>query len=160
MGPAGPSGESVFGPEIEQDDLATVVAELEVFSVLIVAFDLLGLFADGPSGSADTTALVWDLTGRAEGMIPPIKLTQELLMTTLHALGDENPAPAHRALWTLVAAAKQSVPLLDKQLEPAPERKRLALLIAALNHERIAETHNPSAGAAAERLPVPGPRSG
>ena len=103
------------------------------------------------SGSADTTALVWDLTGRAEGgMIPPVKLTQELLMTTWHALGDENPAPAHRALWTLVAAAKQSVPLLDKQLEPAPERKRLAILIAALNHERFAERQK--ATEALERL--------
>src|SRR5262249_34308954 len=37
--PLGPSAESLFVPEVEQDDLATVVAQLEALAVLVHAFE-------------------------------------------------------------------------------------------------------------------------
>lgn len=42
VGPTGLSGQSVFRPEIEEHDLAAIVAEFESLTVLIVTFDLLG----------------------------------------------------------------------------------------------------------------------
>src|SRR5262245_9224488 len=46
VGPSGPSGPSELRPEIEQHDLAPVVAELELLPVLILAFDLRRLTAN------------------------------------------------------------------------------------------------------------------
>jgi hypothetical protein len=40
VGPLGPSGESDEAPEVEQHNLATVVAELEGLAVLVLAFDV------------------------------------------------------------------------------------------------------------------------
>src|SRR5262245_19579684 len=47
VGPVGPSDQSVLGPEVEQHDLATEVAQLEAPAVLVLAVDLLGRIADG-----------------------------------------------------------------------------------------------------------------
>src|SRR5262249_47773136 len=46
VGPLGPSGESLVIPEIEQDDLAPVVAQLEALAVLVLALDVRRHLAD------------------------------------------------------------------------------------------------------------------
>src|SRR5262249_42415844 len=48
VGPLGPSGESLVIPEVEQDDLAPVVAELEALAVLVLALDVRRHLADRP----------------------------------------------------------------------------------------------------------------
>ena len=47
MRPVGPSGGSELGPEIKQHDLATIVAQLELLTVLVNLFDLQRLPANG-----------------------------------------------------------------------------------------------------------------
>ena len=47
VGPEGPSLESELAPEIQQDNLALVVGQLEVFAVLVCALDLRRRLADG-----------------------------------------------------------------------------------------------------------------
>src|SRR5260370_18632379 len=61
--PTGPSGQSDLLPEIEEHDLAAVVAQLEANAVLVGAFDIGRLLADGqvtnpePFGFAVPSAL-------------------------------------------------------------------------------------------------------
>src|SRR5262249_58620277 len=47
VGPTGPSGQSDVLPEVEEHDLAAVVAQLEANAVLVRAFDVGRLLADG-----------------------------------------------------------------------------------------------------------------
>jgi WD40 repeat protein len=81
------------------------------------------------SGSEDTTALLWDAIGQVEKGTP-----RELW----DRLGSKDAAEAYRALWALVAAAEEAVPVLRQQLGAAPEGKRLAALIADLDDKRFA----------------------
>src|SRR5205823_3736046 len=68
------------------------------------------------SASADTTALLWDLTGlRKEVRLPALQLTPEQRMEHWRALAGADAARAHRAIWTL-AADPHSAAFLSKQM--------------------------------------------
>src|SRR5262249_44686688 len=58
VGPTGASSQSVFRPEVEQHDLPTVVAQLELLAVLIFTFDLRGFLCRRPGG-ASRIARLW-----------------------------------------------------------------------------------------------------
>jgi RNA polymerase sigma factor (sigma-70 family) len=96
------------------------------------------------SGSADTTALVWE--------VPALEVTQ-LGTSTLDAkqaeqlwadLASSDPAKAHQAMRALVAAASQSLPLFKDRLKPVPEPdlKHIASLIADLESKEFAVRQN------------------
>ena len=53
MGPLGPSGQSVFRPEVEQHHLAPVVAELEPHAVLVLTLDVRRHLADRQVADAE-----------------------------------------------------------------------------------------------------------
>jgi RNA polymerase sigma factor (sigma-70 family) len=101
----------------------------------------LAFSADGRtlvSGSGDTTALVWDLTGRlAAGEGKP--LSDAALKTAWDALAEKDADAAYRAVQALAADPARSVPYLRERLPPvAPvEAKRLARLIAELDDDRF-----------------------
>jgi WD40 repeat protein len=83
------------------------------------------------TGSSDTTALIWDVTGRMQdGRLQREQLSGEGLKTLWSDLAAENAPTAHRAVWTLVAAPEQALSLLKEKLPPnradvAPRIKRL-----------------------------------
>jgi RNA polymerase sigma factor (sigma-70 family) len=70
------------------------------------------------SASSDTTILVWDLELPLEQR--PQELTAKALASLWHDLGDADAGIADRAIWRLVAAPKQALPLLQKNLPPTP----------------------------------------
>jgi WD40 repeat protein len=88
------------------------------------------------STSIDTTALVWDLTGRLAAKEawsrPP---APEELDTCWKALAGEDAAVAYEALRRLAASAAQAVPYLARRIHAArpADEKRLAGLIADLD---------------------------
>src|SRR5262249_30433330 len=99
--------------------------------------------ADGSllvTASADTTALVWDVTGQR--LRPrPAKLLAEEWEARWQDLSAADAVRAQDAMTSLVAAAGQTVPLLRERLRPVPPvgAKDLARLIAALDSDRFAE---------------------
>jgi WD40 repeat protein len=106
-------------------------------SVLALAFSRDGRAL--ASGGSDGTALVWDVAslatvGRAaESQLTPAELQR--LWTELLA---EDPAPAYRALWKLVAAPRQTVPFLRAQRQQlCPDERRVQELIADLDDVRF-----------------------
>ena len=100
--------------------------------------------ADGKtlvSGSSDTTALVWDLTGRLrnEGAWgKPLPRTR--LDACWTALASEDAAIAYQAVRKLAASPTQTIPYLRERLRPAGplDEKRLASLIADLDNPLFA----------------------
>jgi hypothetical protein len=94
--------------------------------------------ADGGSlvtGSADTTALVWDLTGPL-----PRDAGRGALMAAESAalweqLAKREAAPAYQAMRRLAADPKASVDFFARRLAPAPpvDRARIKRLIASLD---------------------------
>jgi RNA polymerase sigma factor (sigma-70 family) len=107
--------------------------------VLALAFS-----ADGRtlvSGTEDTTALVWDLTGRlAAGEKGGSTLSPADLAAHWTALADKDAAAGFRALRALVADPARSVPFLAEHLRPAAVvgEKRLSELIADLGSDDFA----------------------
>src|SRR5262249_39787003 len=104
---------------------------------------VLAFSPDGRSlaaGNADTTAVVWDLTGRMQdGRLPPVTLSAEELEIQWQELGSADARRAYRALWTLVADSPQAVPFLQARLTPpAVDAQRIAALIAALDRDEFA----------------------
>jgi RNA polymerase sigma factor (sigma-70 family) len=98
--------------------------------------------ADGTrltSGSEDTTALVWDVSGvqaraPAGAVLPPGRL-EELWQ----ALGDTDAAPAYRAIGTLAGAPEQAVPFLAGKLRavPAADPRQVGPLLADLDSDQF-----------------------
>jgi hypothetical protein len=119
------------------------------------------------SGGADGTVLLWDVTGQLQhGKFVTTELTPAALKAAWEALTDADGVKAHQALWSLVAAAKQSVPLLGGWLKPAAsgEVKRIAQLIGQLDDdsftvrekasEELARIGEPAVGALQKAVEV------
>ena len=69
------------------------------------------------SGSADTTALVWDLTGLAEnGEFRTGRLSPSELQVLWEELAASPSSRATKALWKLVASPDDCVPFLRRKL--------------------------------------------
>lgn len=114
----------------------------------------LSFSADGKtlvSGSEDTTALVWDLTGRLsakDGWDRP--LTPAELDACWTGLADEDAARAYRSLCRLTADATRAVPFLMQGLRSIPpDEGRLRAVRAVEALERIG---TPAAREALEAL--------
>lgn len=91
------------------------------------------------AASLDTApVLIWDVTGH--GGRKPTPLSEDDLKELWKAgLASVDARQAHRAVWTLVASARQAVPLMKEELQPvaAPDEMRLRQLIADLESERF-----------------------
>jgi dipeptidyl aminopeptidase/acylaminoacyl peptidase len=103
----------------------------------------LAFSADGKmliSGSDDTTALVWDLTGRLTmGKKFGAALSVEDLDTHWKALAADDAAAGYRAMQMLAADPKRSIPYLRTRLHPAAvaDEKRLKQWIADLDSDQF-----------------------
>ena len=91
------------------------------------------------SGGADSTILLWDLTGQpADAKSKPAALGAE----DLHVLWADlagHPAKADRAIWSLALAPRQSVAYLQDQFRIAPvTATQIAKLVAELDSEQYA----------------------
>ncbi len=95
------------------------------------------------SGGADTTVLLWDLTGRAGEGAPKDRPGPEELEKLWAALSDPEARAAHRAMARLEAAPDEAVALLAKHVKPAEapavDADRIDRLIAALNADGFEE---------------------
>jgi hypothetical protein len=139
--------------------LAATGAELRRLQGHRNGITCLAFAADGKtlaSGSWDTTALVWDVSGlpgrkgESAGELRPGPL--EALWTDL---ASDDAAGAYRAIQALAAAPRQTVPFLQARLRPisAREAKQVAALLADLDSDDFAVREK--ATAALERLGEP-----
>jgi WD40 repeat protein len=86
------------------------------------------------SGSADSTILVWDITGKALG-----QGVQKTSTALWQDLAREDVPAAYRAVWQLVNSPEATVKLLREQLQPAPliDQARIDQLIADLESNKF-----------------------
>ncbi len=97
------------------------------------------------SGSGDTTALVWDLTGRlAAEKNNASPLTDSKVASCWEDLQGEDAARAYTAIQRLMADPSRSVPYLAKRLQPAAKTDpaRLARLLTDLDSKQFAVRQN------------------
>ncbi|HWY88545.1 MAG TPA: WD40 repeat domain-containing protein, partial [Gemmataceae bacterium] len=88
------------------------------------------------SGSADTSILFWDPTSLSkDGVLPSLTLDPAELKAAWIDLASTDAARGHRALWQVVAAAREGVPFLGSQLYLL-DPKRVDKLFADLNSEK------------------------
>ncbi len=92
------------------------------------------------SGSDDTTALVWDVTGRLSGPPHPAPLTAKEIAELWEDLASPDAARAYRAVRLLAGAPAQVLPLLKRHLVPVKpaDAERLAQWIRDLDSETFA----------------------
>jgi WD40 repeat protein len=96
------------------------------------------------SGSDDSTILIWDVTGRARAARQAEKpLSPKELDGLWTDLTGEDAAKAHGAIWGLVAAPREAVPLLKQRLQPASPpsdtlREQVARLLQDLYSDELA----------------------
>jgi RNA polymerase sigma factor (sigma-70 family) len=99
------------------------------------------------SASADTTALLWDLT-RVVRPAPVVKaLTAKERDTCWQALLGGDAAQAFAAICELSAAPKEALPLIEEQIKPALplDKKRVEELLASLESEQFKTRQQASA---------------
>jgi WD40 repeat protein len=86
------------------------------------------------SSSEDTTILIWDLHRPLQPAKLKDRLTGDELAAHLKTLFQPDAAKADVAIWSLIHAAKDSVPFLKTQLRPAPrpDGKHVERLLKAL----------------------------
>jgi hypothetical protein len=90
------------------------------------------------SGSGDSTALCWDLTGRGKAAEAPLS-ADEFQSEWRHLHGGD-ALRAYRALWKLAANPKLALAQLEKQLRPVQpvDPKAIAQWIADLESDKLA----------------------
>ena len=82
------------------------------------------------SASLDGTVLIWDVSGLAkDGRLRPVPLQEKALEELWQILGEDDPVPAHQALWKL-AACPDAGAFLAKRLPGAKADERLRSLRA------------------------------
>jgi WD40 repeat protein len=92
------------------------------------------------SGSTDTSALVWDATGRLQkGELPATKLSSEQCQTLWYDLAAQNPQKARQALWALIASGDDSTAFLRSQLHPVPSPTNPEVITQLINELSSAE---------------------
>lgn len=92
------------------------------------------------TGGGDSNILLWDLTGRSgDGKLRQIRLTAAKLEETWKDLGAP-AAKAYAAVWSLVAAPAEAVPLLGERLKPVvpADARQTGHLIADLDSDSFA----------------------
>jgi RNA polymerase sigma factor (sigma-70 family) len=91
------------------------------------------------SASRDYTALVWDITGTSPDGKRAVRWLSPIELEKLWAdLADDDGAKANAAIWTLVAAPRQSVPLVAARLKPLArtvEDKEILRLVGELDSD-------------------------
>jgi RNA polymerase sigma factor (sigma-70 family) len=102
----------------------------------------LSFFSDGKtliSGSSDTTALVWDLTGLATTKRQAKPLAQHELSACWQDLAELDAARAYKAMRTLWSRPAEAADYLRAHLHPAEpaEGKQIARLIGDLGSDRF-----------------------
>jgi WD40 repeat protein len=87
----------------------------------------------------DSTALIWDTTGRLrDGSLPVVKLTPRDLDAAWMDLAGEDAGRAYQAIWTLTAGAEQALPYIQEKIKPVPvDPKRIERLIADLDSRQF-----------------------
>jgi WD40 repeat protein len=93
------------------------------------------------TGSADTTAAIWDITTMAlQGDLPKLQLSQAQLDEHWRQLSSSVTSDFYPALWKLVAAGDASVPLIARNVRPKPhlDPAQLKTWLADLDHEQFA----------------------
>jgi RNA polymerase sigma factor (sigma-70 family) len=92
------------------------------------------------SGSQDTTALVWDVTGALPAQ-EKVRLSAKELADCWTDLASEDAERAYRAVRRLARAPAQAVALGKKHLRavPFPQRETIRRLLAALDSDDFAE---------------------
>jgi len=91
------------------------------------------------SGGADSTVLLWDVTGRMkDGRLQNVKWTAQDLEKRWINLAGVGPQ-AVQALWDLVASPEQAVPLLRQRIKPAEpaDAQRVDNLIRDLDSDEF-----------------------
>ena len=101
----------------------------------------MGFSPDGrllASAGRDSTALVWDLTGKPGGPSKPLAANE--LAAAWADLASEDAGRAYQAICRLAAAPDEALPYLRKHIRPvAPvDEKRVARLIADLDSDEFA----------------------
>ena len=100
------------------------------------------------SGSADTTALLWDISGQILHPIAKAQLTAEETDGLGRDLGSRDAPKAYRAIVRLSSAPDDAVALFRKTLKPvapAPEESELKRLAGQLDSARFAERERAAA---------------
>jgi WD40 repeat protein len=93
------------------------------------------------TGIADSSILLWDLTGRMkQGRLQKVHLRPQDLEARWTDLAAGEASRADRAVWELVAGADQSIPFLQKHIQPAKpvDPRRIAPLLADLDSKQFA----------------------
>jgi hypothetical protein len=92
------------------------------------------------SGSADTTVLLWDVTGHPVAACGGV-LSAGRLQTLWADLASKDASEAFDAIGLLTASEEQAIPLLKSRLRPAPapaDPKQVARLMADLDSDEFA----------------------
>jgi WD40 repeat protein len=91
------------------------------------------------SGSSDTTALLWDLTGLNGADRARLKLSAEVLDRLWTDLAGDDGVRAYQAIWRLATDPQAAVPYVRQRLQPASpaDPQRLARLITDLDSKRF-----------------------
>ncbi len=93
------------------------------------------------TGHNDTTILLWDVASAAEWMDPLARPADAQALEAWWAdLASSDARKAHAAIWALVAAPQQAVPLLRDRLRPVPAvpADKLKQLLADLDSNQFA----------------------
>jgi WD40 repeat protein len=105
-----------------------------------VAFSASGRQAASTDGKGQIA--IWDVPGLPK----KVSLGARDLISLWTDLRDADAAKAYRAVWTLTAAPRLTVPFLRERLRPkptaVPDRKRIVRLIADLDHKKFQARRN------------------
>jgi hypothetical protein len=93
------------------------------------------------SGHQDGTILIWDLSPEIERRPTPPRADAKQVEQWWTALAGDDAKQAHAAIWGLIGAPEQTLPLIRDRLRPAeaPPAEKVKQLIGDLDSEEFAK---------------------